>query len=165
MIEKRTRDLIEAIGLLLVVAGLVFVGLEMRQNNKLAQAAAYQAIGIATAQAIDNLAHDRQFLTSTRGKEPAALDTTDWRQIANKLTVFARLGETVLIQVEQGLLPSDAMARLGYSGWEGIFEDPTEACVWPLIRSEVSESFRQFVEEGRDPNAIDCSGFAIPSVR
>ncbi len=91
------------------------------------------------------------------------MDTTDWRQWALKLTTFARLGETVLLQVEQGLLPPDAMQRLGYRGWQSIFENPTEACVWPLIRPGVSDSFRMFVEEGRNPNAIDCSGFAIPS--
>lgn len=91
------------------------------------------------------------------------MDATDWRQWALKLTAFARLGETILLQVEQGLLPPDAMVRLGYAGWNGIFEEPTEACVWPLIRPGVSDSFREFVEEGRDPNAIDCSGYAIPA--
>ena len=35
----------ETVGFGAVVAGLVFVGLEIQQNNKLAQAAAYQAIG------------------------------------------------------------------------------------------------------------------------
>ncbi len=57
------------------------------------------------------------------------------------------------------------MERLGYAGWKAIFDDPKYpkfACVWPLIRPGVSEAFRQFVEEGRDPNAIDCTGFAIP---
>ncbi len=151
----------ETLGFLAVIASMVFVGLEIRQNTLQARAAAYQAIGIATAEAIDNMAHDRQFLMM-RYKDPADMDTTDWRQVANKLNVFARLAETVLLQVEEGLLPPDAMERLGYSGWKGIFEEPTEACVWPLIRPQVSESFRQFVEKDRNPNVIDCSGFAIP---
>ena len=84
--------------------------------------------------------------------------------------VFARLGETTLLQVEQELLPEDAMERLGLSGWRDIFDPsasnyagPKIACVWPLIRPEVSDSFRKFVEEGRDLNAIDCSEFAVSS--
>ena len=152
----------ETLGFLVVVASLVFVGLEIRQSNVQARAAAYQAIGIATAAAFDNMAHDRQFLISTR-KEAAAMDTTDWRQFGNKVTTFARLGETVLLQVEQGLLPPDAMERLGYVGWESILEAPKYACVWPLIRPGVSASFRQFVEGERYPNAIDCSEFVIPT--
>ena len=153
----------ETPGFLAVVASMIFVGWEIRQNTVAARSAAYQAIGIATASAFDNMAHDRQFLISTR-KEAAAMDTSDWLQYGNKMTTFARLGETVLLQVEQGLLPPDAMERLGYLGWETIFDDPKDACVWPLIRTGVSAAFRQFVEEGRDPNAIDCSGFAIPPV-
>jgi hypothetical protein len=152
----------ETLGFLAVVASMVFVGVEIRQTNKLAQAAAYQAIGVASAAAWDNQAHDREFLLATQDKEAAAMDTADWRQRANKFTVWARLGETVLIQVEHGLLPPDAMERLGFAGWQGIFEEPTGACIWPLIRPGVSASFRQWVEEGKDPNAIDCSGFAIP---
>ncbi len=153
----------ETLGFLAIVASMVFVGLEIRQNTVAARSAAYQAIGIATASAFDNMAHDRQFLISTR-KEAAAMDATDWLQYGNKVTTFARLGETVLLQVEQGLLPPDAMERLGYVGWESTFYVPKNACVWPLIRPWVSVAFRQFVEEGRDPDAIDCSGFAIPPV-
>ena len=41
---------------------------------------------------------------------------------------------------------------------------PKFACVWPLIRPEVSDSFREFVEEGRDTNAIDCSDYDIPLI-
>ncbi len=153
------RETLAALGL---IASMVFVGLEIRQNTVASRAAAYQAIGIATAAAFDSEAHDRQFLMTGRYKGAAAMDTIDWLQAATKMSVFARLGETLLLQVEDKILPPDAMERLGYLGWQRIFEDPTDACVWPLIRPQVSASFRQFVEEGRDPNAIDCSGFAIP---
>ncbi len=161
----------ETVGFGAVVAGLVFVGLEIQQNNKLAQAAAYQAIGIAAAEVHDNFAHDRQFVVSTVGKEAAAMDAIDWLQWSRKVTVFARLGEMVLSQVDQGLLPEDAMEQFGFSGWGDLFQPlapnhggPKFACVWPLIRREVSESFRVFVEEGQDMNAIDCSGFALPPI-
>ena len=40
----------ETLGFLALVAGLAFVGLEIRQNNMLAEAATYQALGIATSQ-------------------------------------------------------------------------------------------------------------------
>jgi hypothetical protein len=52
---------IEVIGVLAVIAGLVFVGLEIRQTNRLAQAAAYQVIGSATAQNWHDMSQDPEF--------------------------------------------------------------------------------------------------------
>ena len=59
MSGKAIRETLAALG---VIASMVFVGLEIRQSNVQARAAAYQAIGIASAEAHDNWAHDRQFI-------------------------------------------------------------------------------------------------------
>ena len=158
MSTKAIREILAAVG---VAASLAFVGFEIRQNTVAARAAAYQAIGIATASALDSWAHDRPFLRLSQ-KASSDMDSTDWLQFATKMTAFARLGETVLLQVEQGLLSSDAMERLGYRGWMTIFEDTKTACIWPLIRPGVSSSFREFVEGQGNVNAIDCSVFDIP---
>ena len=53
--------LIESLGLALVFAGLVFVGMEIRQNNQLAQAAAFQEIGLRTAENWYDMAQDPDF--------------------------------------------------------------------------------------------------------
>ena len=162
MTQNNHSDYLEIIGIVAVVASLVFVGYEIRQNTIVARASAYQAIGIATASAFDTRAHDRSFLEADR-KSPEDMDETDWRQYATKMTVFARLGETVLLQVEQGLLPPDAMTRLGFSGWSRTFSSPKTACIWPLIRPGVSDSFREFVEEYKNGDEIDCTSFALPA--
>ncbi len=159
-IEQR-KNIFEAVGLVAIVASLIFLGLEIRQSNVQARAAAYQAIGIAIAAAYDSKAHDRQFVVLNQ-KSLDAMDKADWGQFLAKMTGIARLGETVLLQVEQGLLPPDALDRLGFIGWKKIFEDRKTACIWPLIRPEVSSSFREFVEGAKNVNAIDCSSFDIP---
>lgn len=155
---KAVRETVAAVG---VIASLVFVGWEIRQSNAQARAAAYQAIGVATAEAIDSWAHD-PILSNAQFKPAAAMDSTEWRQYINKFTVFARLGEMVLLQIEEGVLDEDALARLGYGGWRTIFDDPKVGCIWPWIRAGVSDSFRTFVEKGQNPNALDCSGYALP---
>lgn len=157
MTARTVRESLAALG---VIASLVFVGWEIRQSNMQARAAAYQSIGIATAEAFDSWAHDREF--AALNKSAAVMDTTEWRQWALKLTAFARLGETILLQVEQGLLPADAMERLGYAGWREIFSAPAYGCLWPLIRPGASEAFRRFVEQSRESATVDCSGYAIP---
>ncbi len=159
MLTKGLRETLAALG---VIASMIFVGFEIRQNTIAARAAAYQAIGVATAAAWDSEAHDRQYLMSVQ-QTADAMDATDWAQLASKMTVYARLAETVLLQIEQGLLPPDAMERLGYRGWAGILESQKRACVWPLIRPGVSTSFREYVEGAQEPSTIDCSGFDIPS--
>ncbi len=156
-----TKAIGETLAALSVVASLIFVGYEIRQNTVAARASAYQAIGIASAEVWDSWAHDRQFLT-VRIKAAADMDMADWGQFATKMTVFARLGETTLLQVEQGLLPPDAMERLGFAGWVRLLEEPKRACIWPLIRPGVSRSFREFVERTQPVNAIDCTSFDIP---
>ena len=157
MSKKAIRETLAVLG---VVASLIFVGYEIRQNTIAARAAAYQAIGIATAAAWDSWAHDRQF-SLVRQKAADAMDATDWIQYTTKMTVFARLGETVLLQVEEGLLPPDAIERLGYQGWLETFENPKSACAWSLIRPGVSTSFREFVEGTQKADPIDCSSFDI----
>ncbi len=157
-----TKMIRETLAALAVIASLMFVGYDIRQNTMSARAAAYQEIGIATAAAFDSLGHDRQYLMSVE-KDADDMDSTDWRQFGLKMTQYARLGETVLLQVEQGLLPFDAMERLGYAGWKTLFEVPKTACVWPLIRPGVSKSFRKFVEGSQPPNQVDCSRFDLPT--
>ncbi len=47
MTNESKREMVAAVG---VIVGLVFVGLQVRQSNVQAKAAAYQAIGIQTSQ-------------------------------------------------------------------------------------------------------------------
>ena len=162
MNRTQSKGLLDALGVLAVVASLLFLAYEIRQNTVAARAAAYQAIGIATASAFDSKAHDPEYLMLEL-KPADKMNVIEWSQYAAKMTVLARLGETVLLQVEQGLLPVDAMQRLGYSGWTTILQYPKGACVWLLIRPEVSNSFREFVESAQEANTIDCSSFDMPN--
>ncbi len=49
MSKRSIRDVGEAVALLGVIASLVFVGLEIRENRIAARAAAYRELGIAVA--------------------------------------------------------------------------------------------------------------------
>ena len=163
MTRDQRKDVLEIFGLIALVLTLAFVGYEIRQNTVASRAAAYQAIGIAGATALDSWAHDEQ-MSALRYKKADDMKAVDWERFAMKMNVFARLGETVHLQVEQGLLPPAAMERLGYRGWIELFTDPKTACIWPLIRQEVGTSFREFVEANRSVEEFDCSSFDIPSI-
>ena len=157
-----TKTIRETLAAFAVIASLLFVGAELKQSNAQAKAAAYQAIGVATASFFDSWAHDAEFAALDL-KDPADMTPAEWRRVERKFTGVARLGEMILLQIEQGVLDEDAMKTLGYSGWRTIFnpDDPRVGCVWPTIRPGVSEAFRAFVEDGRDPTVLDCSGYTI----
>ena len=154
---KTLRDTLAAGG---VIASLVFVGTEIRQSNAQARAAAYQTIGTATAEVFNTSAHDREF-SAILIKDPSDREPVEWRMLAEKSSAFARLGEMILLQIEQGVLGEDAIDRLGYGSWRTFLDQP-EGCVWPLIRPNVSTAFRLLVEEGRDIEELDCSTYTLP---
>ena len=79
----KKETLRETIGFAGVIASLVFVGFEIRQTNRLAGAAAYQAIGVAAAATWDAAAHDRDFV-ELQLKSPSEMDEADWQQWRNK---------------------------------------------------------------------------------
>jgi len=145
-----------------IVASLIFVGYEIQQNTIAARASAYQSLGIATAQAWDSWAHDRQFQI-IHLKPPEALNAEDWMQLLSKLTVFARLGETIQLQVEQGLLPPDSMEKMGYHSFAGTIKNsPVYYCCWEAIRLGVSDSYGDYMEAIIGTPSVDCSSYEAP---
>ena len=154
MSGKTIRDTLAFLG---VVASLLFVGTEIQRNTIASQAAAYQAIGIATAEMHLALAQDREIgplLTNDRAVL-AEMSPRDRIQSRRVLVAWLRMGETVYLQVESGLLPPDALTHLGY---ENALGGLRPACFWPSVRNGVGPSFRAYLEEQRQFDTFDCTG-------
>ena len=149
----------ETIGFLGVIASLAFVGMEVRQSNIQARAAAYQEIGIATADWHQTM--DETLMRLSREAEYADAitrwDAMDWETYSRKWLAGVRLGETVLLQVEQGLLEPDAMQKLGYNYYRSAFLSvPANACVWPYLSMATSDEFRAYVERTPQSARYHC---------
>ncbi len=140
----------ESIGLIAVFAGLVFVGLEIRQNNRLAQAAAYQEIGFATAQnwldvsqdPVFNRIHLRHFFA-----EPSWWVDQDPEDVERLITLwigYLREYETIYLQIELGLLDDTAMDRLG---WGLVRDIPALQYLWPHLGIVVAPTFAEYITE------------------
>jgi hypothetical protein len=136
----------ETVATVAVIGSMIFVGTQIRDSNVQARAAAYQAIGIATSEYHLSLLDARMNRLETESAYPEAVQRwtlADWESFARMYTANLRMLETILLQVDQGLLPSDAMERLGYN-WGPILSNPAFACLWPDI--QVGPSVRQFIE-------------------
>lgn len=146
----KTVSIVESIGLIAVFAGLVFVGLEIRQNNQLAQAAAYQEIGFATAQNWLDMSQDPEFNQVHLRHffaHPAWWSEQDPQDVERLITLwigYLREYETLYLQVDLGLLDQTAMDRLG---WGLVRDLPAVHYLWPYIGNAVNPGFAEYITE------------------
>jgi len=141
---KAVRETLAALG---VIASMVFVGLQIRASNVQARAAAYQAIGISTSEFHRGF-DARMNRLVTEGDYPDAVKRwtlEDWEMFSRMTKADLRMLETVVLQVEQGLLPSDAINRLGYN-WGAELALPGFACLWSEFGQRLSRPVRDLIE-------------------
>jgi hypothetical protein len=145
MLSKSLRETLAVVG---VIGSMAFVGMQIRESNIQARAAAYSAIGIATSEFHRSFdAHLNRLVTESDYPEVVQKWTlADWESMQRIYTADLRMFETILLQVEQGLLPADAMVRLGYN-WGPILTSPGMACLWPEMQATVGPSVRKAVED------------------
>jgi hypothetical protein len=157
--ESRTFNLIEVLGLVAVAVSLVFVGLEVRQNTIANRATAYQEHGLHLSNQWLALAQDptltRLFLANENNWHE--LTEVEKAQLVHTWVAIFRSYETILLQVEEGLLDQDALDRLG---WGEAFEPGYQAqMLWPSIVRYLNPHVREHFEakfpyllEKRDPS-------------
>jgi hypothetical protein len=143
------KEFAEQIGLVAVVAGLVFVGLEIRQNNRLAQAAAYLEVGQMTADNWFNQARDPEYNLLYRQSWVAddewwaELSTETVARLASDLQGAIRHYETIYLLVELDVLDEAGLTRLG---WGGFGDLPPVRRLWPCLYI-TSEEMRAHLTE------------------
>ena len=144
MSGKTIRETLATVG---VIASMVFVGMEIRQNTMVARAGAYQEIGFTAANQWMEGAHNRAYseilFLSQDPSRWGEIDEVGWYQLGSQMTSIMRSWETVYLQVQQGLLPADAMTQLGYgvNYWPTTFER-----LWPDVRRRMDADFASYVE-------------------
>ena len=151
----------ETVGLVGVIASLVFVGWEIHQNTQQARAAAYQEIGIATSQWFFDYPEWGRKVGIDAFYRPQRLvewSAEDWDAWSNIVLSAQRLTETLELQVELGVLPPDAMKRLGYdTDWSEMWALQAFSCAWPLLVSPgTSPRLRAEVEAARPEDLPTC---------
>jgi hypothetical protein len=149
MLGPLVRQVGEAVGLLGVVASLVFVGLELRQSRIAARAAAYQELGIAVAGNWMDRANNRELndlvlLAMTADAATwAKLSASDAYLLRSYVVANVRLYETVYLQVQQHLLDADALENLG---WTHLLDSELLLRTWPQVRAAVTPGFASYLE-------------------
>ena len=155
--EIRTFNLIEVLGLVAVAVSLVFVGLEIRQNTIASRAAAYQEHGSHLANNWLTLAQDPELVRIYIANEDNwdELTEVEKAQLTYAYIAILRSYETILLQVEEGLLDQDAMDRLG---WGEAFKPGYQVqMLWPNIAVYLNPDIREHLE-AKFPYLLDRPG-------
>ncbi|MEM7430348.1 MAG: hypothetical protein AAF351_00285 [Pseudomonadota bacterium] len=154
MNSEKLKAYIELIGIFGIIVSLIFVGIELRNSNIQARAAAFQAIGIATAEFHQNF-DDRLNVLYDQSFDPEALKTwsyEDWLAADRSVRADLRLFETALLQVEQGLLDEQSIVTLGFAVFgNGWLSNPGAVCLWPRVSQgfgAVGPQARSWIENG-----------------
>jgi hypothetical protein len=152
----------ETVAVLGVVASMGFVGWQIRQSNVQARAAAYQEIGLATAQT--HLMFDEwgaQLEVDQFDPSASALSEwtpLDWNRTFHTWVGVLRIWETLQLQVEQGVLPEESLETLGWHNTAPIlWSSAAFVCLWPMIRRNTSQSLISIIERAEPQPTPECS--------
>jgi len=144
----------ETVGFLAVVAGLVFVGLEIRQNTAIARAETRQALTEQSLESINALSTNEElgrqldlWLWGDDGHTDACADGL--HQVCRWVRGQVRILENAFLQYEEGLI--DESVFLSY-GWQDspLIRSPHFAPWWRAIRSSYHPDFVDALEAEYD---------------
>ena len=151
----------ETVAVLGVVVSMGFVGWEIRQSNVQARAAAYQEIGLATAQThldfdewLSQLEVDQFDPSANRLSDWTALD---WNRTFHTWVGVLRIWETLQLQVDQGVLPKESLETLGWHNTAPIlWSSAAFVCLWPTIRLNTSQALVSIIGRAEPQPAPEC---------
>ena len=153
MQRPSARAIGEVVAILGVALSLLFVGLQLRQNAVVARASAYQDLGIAMAEGWRLRASDPELndLVSRAGSaDPdvwSSLTDSDKRRVRAYTLSFLRIYQSAYLEVQQGLLPPEALEELGLGG---LRASSLLQNMWPIVKDQISVEFADYLESGFD---------------
>jgi hypothetical protein len=149
------RDFRDTVGLVAVIAGLVFVGLEIRQNTAATRGATLQAIAEQGQATFDIALENREVRVAYQRTRPGLRYATpeDLVVLGWWYGSVLRIAENRYRQVQLGILPEDALTQLG--GASLAYRHPYFGVFWESQRPTVPSDFATWVEANLLPFVED----------
>ena len=140
-------DLGQTIGVLAnlgVIAGIVFLAIEIRQNNELLRAGARESQVESRAGTLERWAEDGELMQlryKASNSEPLTI-AEEWRVAVDFSSIMTRL------EHDYELYQRERIAYVPVQGWAGIFDRwPYMRMLWQARRGNYSPEFVEFMEE------------------
>ena len=151
MSGKAIRETLAALG---VIASMVFVGMELRQNNDLARAEAYQAMGGAIGDLMREVSLNpefaeihRRFVTDTLSSEDLAdfTDTQRYQMVASWVGALRAMEVNWRLR-ELGLLEEEAFGYFGINSPGVALAAQNLQLIWDEVGAFMSPDFAAYLE-------------------
>lgn len=140
------KDIRESVGLLLVVASMVFVALEIRQNTAAMRAATRQGLAERNAQVIYAVAENPELARawdirwSSIAPADSVMTPTDSTQASWAIFGMLRMVENVYLQYLEGVVDESVLDTYGFHNNIYFASDKFRA-YWPTARSRFDPRF------------------------
>lgn len=151
MKSNKAKLVVEASGAIAVLLGLVFVGLELRQNTEAVEAATFQALTDASSNYILSIASDPELnrIVTTGFADPAALNKQEYARFFMVIRSYWVRMQNVYSQWQRGTLSNDDWSlyeRVICSSGENLNSSQGLIQTFDEHRQILTPEFSQFVE-------------------
>ena len=133
-----------------VIAGIIFLAIELRQNTAAVQGATYQALSDGNSNQYLGVVHDPEFADALRnvyqGREMAEFSDTEAMQLIFYCNALVQRLENSYFQWQTGFVDDRIFQSYGWS--DGILASRFFSEYWSRIgaRTNTDAQFRQFFE-------------------
>jgi hypothetical protein len=146
-------ETMELVANLSVIAGLVFLAFQVRQNTAAVQAQTLQSLVESSASFLENLARDPESQTIVRklATNPDEVTEDDAFRVALLMRAQMTRYQSAYLQWQKGSLSEEGwisytrvLCSGGKDGWSRV-----QALSWPTLRTTMLDGFRDFAEKCR----------------
>ena len=151
MKSDKAKIIVEAAGAIAVLLGLVFVGLELRQNTEAVEAATFQALTDASSNYILSIASDPELnrIVTTGHADPTALNEQEYARFFMVNRAYWVRMQNVYSQWQRGTLSNDDWLLYEYvicGSGEDLNSSQGRKQTFDEHRKLLTPEFVQFVE-------------------
>lgn len=141
----------ELIGAIGVVASLVYLGIQLRQNSKTISEEIFQSLLNNYHGAMDNLISDRAVnrIWHLGLRDFDALDADDKRLWLTQMHASLRRYENIILQSQKYPVNKGVIAGI-QNQWHWLLNQPGARKFWPKAYGVYSDEFVKFVEQRHD---------------
>ena len=142
------KDIRESVGLLLVVASMVFVGLEIRQNTAVARGQTRQELAALNQEWLTLMSQDAEYydLFARAWQDEDELSEREETRATLMMILNMRNLENVFFQYSEGFVDESALSSYGFQVTD-IYGTDTFAAWWMTTRSAFHPEFVRFFSE------------------
>lgn len=143
------KNWVEVIGVISVIASLIFVGMEVRQNTAAIRGSTYQSIADASQEHTLSYAQNDKLLklwarVYDEGAVQSDFTAEERRKINAEYVVTIRRIENVYVQVREGLVESEAVLRFRPAA--DYFTTPYFQSFWKDWREQLEPEFAEYFQ-------------------